>query len=240
MRTSLTKGSCASLMCNEVNREVLRWHGNPHLARRWMNGLEAAEELAHSGGGAADEEQAERLFGELDGLVLLIFRPASDRERMARESAESVTPSTVLAAVATLVTMPDHYVFYKNLSRADVLPMLRTAQVFRIAGGEAEPTYWPEADHLANVAADEPADVAEILVSLRATNPGVVRQLLAVALHLPDVPLARVADRAQWLHEAQSVTLYSGYIDVMSRMVRAGKMDIALGLGASLLRLRGT
>jgi len=225
-------------MCNEVNREVLRWHGNPHLAHRWMNGLAAAEELAHNGGGAEDEERAERLFTELDDLVLLIFRPASDRERMARESAESVTPSTVLAAVATLVTMPDHAVFYKNLRRADVLPTLRRAQVFRIAGGEAEPTYWPEADYLANVAAEQPVEVAEILASLRATNPGVVRQLLAVALNLPDARLAWVTERAQWLHESQSLTLYGGYIDVINRTVRAGKVCKAFDLAASLLRLR--
>ncbi len=224
-------------MCNEVNREVLRWHGNPHLAQRWMNGLEAADKLAHNAGDA-DEERAERLFTELDDLVLLIFRPASDRERMARESAESVTPNTVLAAVATLVTMPDHAVFYKNLRRADVLPALRGAQVFCIEGGEAEPTYWPEADYLANVASDQPIEVAEILASLRATNPGVVRQLLAVALNLPDACLAWVAERAQWLHQSQTVTLYTGYIDVITRMVRAGKLCTAFNLAASLLRLR--
>ncbi len=223
-------------MCDEVNPGV-RWSGNPHLAERWINGLERAEKLAHKGSGLADEEQAERLFAELERLVLVIFRPAPERERSARALAESATPDTVLDALATLVTISDHTTFYENLHRSDVLDRLASKGIFQIEEGEAEPPFWPEATYLAYVAAEEPAAVAKILASVRATVPAVVRQLLAAAMRLPDAHLARVAERARWLRRAQAVTLYAGYGNVMERLGQAGYLDVAFMLATSLLRL---
>ncbi len=117
------------------------------------------------------------------------------------------------------------------------MPALDRAKALTIADDDP-PTLWPQAQYLAAIVQAEPSAVAGVLVGLKTNQPGTVKQLLQVALELPDDELLRVAKKAKWLRARAHFGFLAEYIRCIGRVANAMDGALAFSLARRLFALR--
>jgi hypothetical protein len=240
MRESASRGPTLRerflAMCRKITVEPLRWAGNSNLVEAWM-ALEA-HHIAHLGSTENSDQRALDLFAQLDSIVLRIFQSAPEREARILTLAQTASPETVVKGLRELVTLHDHFVFYGALRGPEFLQPLRAAGAFTAPADDEMPTFWPPADYLATIASVRPREVAEILVGSPTKRPGTIRQLLRVALSLPDAQLVRVLREAPWVRGRPSFAYLHELLEALSRCVNVGEVDLAFSHATRLLQLK--
>jgi hypothetical protein len=223
-------------MCARVTSDASGWAGNEALAKQWTSF--DFEELAHIDNGEAilNDEDTIAMFLEFEEIALHIFDYGPERLKTIIDVAESATPDNLEAGLRKVVTFPDEFVFYGHLRGGELLPRLITLRKLELT--DSSPLYWPQAEYLANIAAERPREVANVLIELRTNRPGTVRSLLSVALKLPDDQLIRVARSARWLR-APGVAFLEQYVTMVKRVGEAGDTDQSFNLAGRALKVKG-
>lgn len=161
------------------------------------------------------------------------------------------TREEVSRTLALLGSKARHRYFFSRLNNPEWVSWLEDAGLFRTApeplldeeGHIVSHPMWPEADYLARVAAEKPAEVFVIAERFHGSeNVSVHTSFTVAACSLPGELAAKWGmGEIRWIDRQERLlgTLYIKYADLIKYLAQEGEAAAALALAGAVLRLTG-